>query len=111
MSSSMINDLLAGRFSDPDTGKLVSVGTRSLVIEKTLAGNEGDLVHALAHPIARTLDAILGTDLKNCPACHKRREDWNTAIPFHPPAQHPIVSQTLSKVSQTAFGFTPASRS
>lgn len=48
MSSTMIHDLLEGRFSDPDTGRLVSVGTRSLVIERTLAGNEGDLVHALS---------------------------------------------------------------
>lgn len=37
----------------------------------------GDLVHAIAHPIARALDATLGTNLQNCSACAQRRETLN----------------------------------
>ncbi|MHB1111337.1 MAG: iron-containing alcohol dehydrogenase, partial [Devosia sp.] len=39
--------LLAGTYPDPDTGDLLGVSTRSLVISDSLAGDEGDLVVAL----------------------------------------------------------------
>lgn len=42
-----IDQLLAGTYFDPETGKNYSVTTKSLVIEPTLAGTEGDLVAAL----------------------------------------------------------------
>ncbi len=42
----------------------------------------GDLVHALAHPLARAIDAVAGTNLQNCPACARRRENLNRIIPF-----------------------------
>ncbi|MBK8769631.1 MAG: sn-glycerol-1-phosphate dehydrogenase [Rhizobiales bacterium] len=44
----MIEALLAGVFPDPESGKPLGVGTRSLVIEKSLAGHEGELLRALS---------------------------------------------------------------
>lgn len=42
----------------------------------------GDLVALAAQPVAKTIDAILGTDLKKCGGCARRREKLNTAVPF-----------------------------
>lgn len=52
-----IVDLLAGRYVDNETGKAVSVDTRGLVISKSLAGMEGDLLKDLG--LGRKL-AIIG---------------------------------------------------
>ena len=46
----------------------------------------GDAVAAIAQPIARTLDAVTGSNLANCPACSKRQETLNHAFPFRPPS-------------------------
>lgn len=37
----------------------------------------GDLVHAVAHPIAKAIDAVAGTNIQNCGGCSKRREALN----------------------------------
>lgn len=37
----------------------------------------GDKVHAIAHPIAGAIDKTLGTNIKGCGACAKRREKLN----------------------------------
>lgn len=37
----------------------------------------GDLVARFAEPIATAVDAVAGTDLKNCAGCAKRREILN----------------------------------
>lgn len=42
----------------------------------------GDVVHAVARPIAAAIDAIAGTDIKNCGACAKRRAELNRRLPF-----------------------------
>lgn len=42
----------------------------------------GDVVHAVAQPVAAVLDAVLGTRIKGCSGCAKRREQWNQAVPF-----------------------------
>lgn len=42
----------------------------------------GDVVHAVAHPIAVVADKLLKTDLQNCPGCAKRRVDLNEKVPF-----------------------------
>ena len=42
----------------------------------------GDVVHAVAQPVATVLDAVLGTHIKGCRGCAKRREEWNQAVPF-----------------------------
>lgn len=41
----------------------------------------GETVAFLAKPIARALDAVLGTDLENCQPCEERRQDWNERFP------------------------------
>jgi len=47
----------------------------------------GDLVAAVAQPIARAVDRVAGTDIKHCPGCAKRQGALNRAVPFaaHPP--------------------------
>ena len=42
----------------------------------------GDVVHALAQPIARAVDAVAGTNLTNCGGCAQRRETLNQIIPM-----------------------------
>lgn len=42
----------------------------------------GDVVHAVAHPIAVVADTLFKTDLQNCPGCAKRRVDLNRKVPF-----------------------------
>ena len=38
----------------------------------------GDIVHAVAHPVAKhIIDPLLGTDLANCEGCGQRRDRWN----------------------------------
>jgi hypothetical protein len=37
----------------------------------------GDAFEIIAAPIARGIDAILGTSIENCNGCEKRREKWN----------------------------------
>ena len=37
----------------------------------------GDIVHAIAQPIARAIDVVAHTDLQNCGGCKKRREMLN----------------------------------
>ena len=42
----------------------------------------GDIVAAVAEPIARVIDGAFGTDLANCPGC-KARQDWlNKKMPL-----------------------------
>jgi hypothetical protein len=42
----------------------------------------GDMVAAVAKPIARAVDAVLGTDLVNCGGCKQRQEKLNELMPF-----------------------------
>lgn len=42
----------------------------------------GDVVAAVAQPVAKVLDAALGTDIQNCSACGQRQERLNKAMPF-----------------------------
>lgn len=37
----------------------------------------GDVVSAVAQPIARLIDGLIGTDLQHCGGCKKRREALN----------------------------------
>lgn len=41
----------------------------------------GDAVATVAQPIARALDARLGTDIAHCAGCGQRQADWNAAVP------------------------------
>lgn len=42
----------------------------------------GDLIHVVAQPIAKAIDAVAGTDLQNCGGCAQRREQMNKAVPL-----------------------------
>lgn len=42
-----------------------------------LAGQYGDATAVVAKPIARTIDAVAGTNLENCHPCAQRQEAWN----------------------------------
>ena len=48
MSDSVIADLLAGRWRDPETGAAVTVPIRSIAILPSLAGSEADLLKTRA---------------------------------------------------------------
>lgn len=37
----------------------------------------GDVAYAVFHPIAKTIDRALGTNVKECGSCGKRRVQWN----------------------------------
>lgn len=41
----------------------------------------GDVVESIAHPIARALDAVLGTGLVNCGGCQDRKAALNEKMP------------------------------
>jgi hypothetical protein len=48
-------------------------------IRETYSTGLGDIVKRVAQPIARGIDAVLGTDLKNCNSCESRRVAMNKA--------------------------------
>jgi hypothetical protein len=42
----------------------------------------GDVVHAIAQPIAAVSDSILRTNFKNCGGCKQRQQQLNELVPF-----------------------------
>ena len=42
----------------------------------------GDVVHAVAEPLARVIDAVAGTHIQGCEGCGRRRDDWNRKYPL-----------------------------
>jgi hypothetical protein len=42
----------------------------------------GDVVAAVAQPIARAIDAVVGTKVEKCGGCAKRKESLNKAFPL-----------------------------
>ena len=42
----------------------------------------GDLVALVAKPIAKAMDATLGTSLRDCGGCAARQQRLNQAVPF-----------------------------
>lgn len=42
----------------------------------------GDVVAAVAQPVAAAIDRIAGTNIKSCGGCAKRREAMNAMLPF-----------------------------
>jgi len=42
----------------------------------------GDMVHAVAQPIAKAIDALAGTRLSKCRACARRRQSLNRLTDF-----------------------------
>ena len=41
----------------------------------------GDAVAAVAQPVARMIDAAMGTNLQGCGGCAKRKEFLNSLVP------------------------------
>jgi hypothetical protein len=58
MSHDPIGALISGRWPDPDGGKPLGVPTRAVVIEKSLAGDEADLVRELTSDVCSLSSAI-----------------------------------------------------
>lgn len=44
----------------------------------------GDVVAAVAQPIAKAIDLVAGTDIEHCGGCADRRRALNAAVPLHP---------------------------
>ena len=44
----------------------------------------GDIVAIAANPIAKAIDAALGTEIQSCGGCASRRERLNKAFPINP---------------------------
>ena len=42
----------------------------------------GDLVAVIAQPVARALDRLLKTKLKDCGGCKERQDELNEKVPF-----------------------------
>lgn len=56
----------------------------------------GDVVHTLAQPVAKLIDAVAGTDIQHCSACGQRRKDLNAKVPFTPSNPAPSLSAPAS---------------
>jgi hypothetical protein len=42
----------------------------------------GDVIHAVAQPIAKAIDIAIGTNIDGCSGCQKRREILNRNMPL-----------------------------
>jgi hypothetical protein len=42
----------------------------------------GDVVAAVALPVAKAIDAVAGTQVAQCGGCKRRQEALNAAVPF-----------------------------
>jgi len=42
----------------------------------------GDVVHAVAQPVAKVIDAVVGTRIQGCAGCGRRRAKWNRKFPL-----------------------------
>ena len=51
--------------------------TKIMPFRKAKIRGAGDVVHAIAHPVAKVIDIAVGTDLANCAGCESRREKLN----------------------------------
>jgi len=103
-------------YKDHDTSQVVSAGSFSELIKKTIQHRKinglvtdakivdkihaylcdnnpsdfcaegyrglGDVVHAVAQPIAALIDGALGTNVRGCWSCAGRREALNKAVGF-----------------------------
>lgn len=53
----------------------------SIFLPKNIKG-AGDIIHAVARPIAKAIDTVARTNIQNCGGCKKRREALNAKFPF-----------------------------
>ena len=112
MASRILDRLLAGTFPDPDGGAPLQVDTKSVVIARSLAGSEGDIVQALG--LGRTLalvsdeatHAVLGDRVER--ALTGKDKLINIVLPARPHADTATVEQlraaTVSADALIAIG-------
>ena len=62
-------------------GKWVSVSQEEFERYQKGYRGLGDLVHAIAQPIAKAIDSVAGTNIQGCNACKQRREALNKLVP------------------------------
>lgn len=61
---------------------MLSLRSRFSLVNKRRANfGLGDAVAAIANPIARAMDATLGTKIEGCGGCARRREALNQILP------------------------------
>lgn len=76
------------RYSNPEFYNLIQgyiddqcirIETEKLLMlqHKHLGIGLGDIVHAVANPVAKAIDYIAGTDLQNCGGCMERQATLN----------------------------------
>lgn len=70
-------DVIASGIIDGDAVLLTTEAYLSLRAKYHRGFGLGDAVAAIAQPIAGVLDRVLGTNIKRCGACTKRREALN----------------------------------
>jgi glycerol-1-phosphate dehydrogenase [NAD(P)+] len=98
-----LQQLLGGRYVDPETGVPAPVATRELVIAETLAGDEADLVDGLgfgrklAVVSDQTTAAVLGNQVEA--ALRGRYEVQSLVLPANPYADESTVARLRNATS------------
>ena len=81
----LLYDLLAaGRLNDQGRLEVPAAAAEAILAACPDPGLRGlgDVVAVLAQPIARTIDHMAGTKIKDCGGCAKRRAILNAVWPF-----------------------------
>jgi glycerol-1-phosphate dehydrogenase [NAD(P)+] len=100
MAPRILDRLLAGKFQDPDGGAPLKVDTKSVVIARSLAGREGDVVRELG--LGRTLalvsdeatHAVLGDRVER--ALTSKDKLINIVLPARPHPDYTTVERLRS---------------
>ncbi len=98
MAQDIIDDLIAGTYSDPDGGSALHVDTKAVAIEKSLKGMMADLVRplSLGQRLAVVSDVtthpIMGAEVER--ALGSIAEIMSVVLPEHPHAD----SETVEKI-------------
>src|SRR5262245_43014739 len=97
MAQKIIDQLLDGTFPDPDGGPALTVDTRAVAIEKSLAGMEADLVkplslgRRLAVVSDPTTHSVLGARVEK--ALNGLGDVVSVVLPEHPHADDVMVQE------------------
>jgi hypothetical protein len=84
LSGSLRLDLAASRCPHPAGARWAPFLPGAPVVPPTLGA--GTAFSYLARPVARVADAVLRTNLANCPGCADRKVRWDRKVPdiIHP---------------------------
>jgi hypothetical protein len=65
-------------------GDLITLDLKAYhdLCEKYSPRGVGDLIAKVAQPVARAIDAFLGTNIQNCDGCLDRQNKLNEILPF-----------------------------